>query len=69
MTLAIRHFRGGVQTFQDRRAVARNCRFDSVDLRDIQSQPDYQSALPLERPMLAGTAGGDLSVFETTSIL
>jgi hypothetical protein len=49
--------------------VARNRRFDPVDFRDVQSQPNYQSALASHRQTLECTACGDLNVFEATSIL
>lgn len=69
MALAVGHFGRGVQAFEDRRAVARNRRFDPVDFRDVQSQPNYQSALASHRQTLECTACGDLNVFEATSIL
>jgi hypothetical protein len=49
--------------------VARNCRFDPVDFRDVQSEPDDQSSLLQNATRLKLNLCGDPSVSETAIIL
>src|SRR5579862_7899873 len=44
MLLAVFHFGGRKEAFEERRAVARDGRLDAIDFSDVQPEPDDQSA-------------------------
>ena len=53
VAFAIRYFARSVQPLENRRAVSRDGRLDSVNFGNVQSQPDYQ--------LILGPAGSKLS--------